>query len=310
MSEYKFVVYEKLDEDAHTDRMLSESHGDIPEEITDKQLDPHHVGDKDSVMEKLLENNRTGSAEVVIEKNLDEAKDEFGSKHRNAQAYEGDMNKLEEKRLADYNIEGEEYETASETPKRQRWWEIKSEDGLKIAFEKKAQSMDIDWDYVERDRSLEDNMDDILDDPYGQDFEINEIDPDFPIEDLGDDDDVLEAVKEVYYEEIDIGGTPTAVGKLEITGTNDTSSLTLEDIADDLEYFMSKHHGEIPFSLASFDDSKLSQGIVTYQIGLDEVGEDFEVTDLDEEDLMDEEDRLFASNYFKNRQIVEATKKK
>jgi len=209
MSEYNFVVYEKLDGDAHTDRMLAEEHhGNVPEEITDKQLSSHRVNEQEVTIEKQLEKNRTGVVEKVIEKNLNTAKTEYGTKHRDASTYEGDINKLEEQRVKERNIEKEKYEVASEVPKRQRWWDVKTKDGLKIAFKKEAQwepSLDdVDWDYLEnRGNDIEEE---------NLDFPIDEMDVqddfgDFSVDDMGDDmgDDVL---KEVSYEVVDAGGTP------------------------------------------------------------------------------------------------------
>jgi hypothetical protein len=115
-NEYKFVTYEKLDPDAHTDLMLSNLHGDIPEFITDKQLDEYHFDNKELTTEKLLEEKRTGSRHDLLEKMFNEDKGLYGSQYRDSSTYDGDISKLEQKRVDKYNIENEKYEVASETP--------------------------------------------------------------------------------------------------------------------------------------------------------------------------------------------------
>jgi len=269
MSKYKFVIYEESDGDLHTDSMLGQDHGDIPEEVTNKQLEPLHVGNQDKTMESLLEKARTGSAEVLLEKNLDDSKEQFGSKHRDASTYEGDISKLEEKRIATNNIEKEEYEPASETPKRQRWWELKTKDGLKIASKKEAQSgdylNDIDWDMLDRDQD-----DDFPVDDLDNDFSIDDLDNDFSIDDLdssdhlGNSDDVL---TEVSFNKIDVGGTPTSSGVIQVSEPTFYNSPTDPKLEDDLRDFMNLNHSELPFNMRSFDFSKLTDGIISFTIG-------------------------------------------
>jgi hypothetical protein len=274
MSDYKFVVYEKLDGDLHTDSMLERDHGVIPEEVTDKQLKPHHVGSEDATMEKLLEQTRLGSVESITEKNLNESKDQFGSKHRNPSAYEGDINKIEEQRIANKNVESEEYEVASETPKRQRWWEVKTKDGLKVAFKKEAQSGDylddVDWEMLEREQDGDFNDDEYLDN-IGDDFPVDDME--FEVDDLGDfsideygadDSDLL---KEISFNQIDVGGTPTSSGVIEVSDPNIYDTEFDPNLESDLREFMSINHPELEFSLKSFDFSKLSEGIVSYTVG-------------------------------------------
>jgi len=295
MSKYKFVSYEKLDSDAHTDRMLGEQHEEAPEEITNKQLDSYRSKSEPEVtIEKLLENKRTGSSDVILERNLDTSKDQFGSNHRDASTYEGDIPKLEEKRLASENVyEKEEYEPASETPKRQRWWEVKSEDGLKIAFKKEAQDFDadIDWESLDRRYGYED--DEIGFEDVNEDFPIDSTEADFPIDDIENfeidenDFDIDDAgFQEIDQKIVDVGGTPTAVGKIKFTGPEDALP---SDIEEELKDYMEVHHSELPFSMSSFDFSKLRDGVISYQIG---VGSS---------------DDILASSKW---QIVEASKKK
>jgi len=162
MSKEKFVKYVELNPDDHTDYMLRNYHEDAPNSITDKQLENYHFGVDDLTTEKLLEKTRTGAKDVVIEKSFD-SKGLYGSNHRNSSTYDGNISKLEAKRVKEYNIEGEKYELASETPKGSRWWEIKSEDGLKIASKKRSAMNKVAiWD---------DDDDDDDDDDYDGGFE-------------------------------------------------------------------------------------------------------------------------------------------
>ena len=302
MSEYKFVVYEKLDGDAHTSRMLEEEHhGNVPEEVTDKQLDSYRSGEKDTIMEELLEKTRTGSAQVLIEKNLDDAKEQFCSKHRNPSAYEGNVNKLEEKRIAEYNIEDEKYEVASEVPKRSRWWDVKTKDGLKVAFKKASSDWgdddwegktigDVDFDYVDHN-AVDDSPDDIdslLDEPI-EDFNIDEL----SIEDFNIDDELEneESLNETSYEVKDIGGTPTAIGVIKVTNLELYDGAGDVRLRQDLEDHMDLNHEELPFSMSSFDFSRLEEGIITFRLG----AESFAI------------DEVTASS---EKSIVEGTKKK
>ena len=128
MSTYNFAKSKKNNLDhTHTNMRLKDQHVDAPETITEKQFGKkYHTGEPEVTIESQLEKVRTGGADKIIEKNLNDSKSKFGSKHRNAEAYEGDINKLEEKRLSDKKVEDEKYSASSETPKKVRWW-----DGLK-----------------------------------------------------------------------------------------------------------------------------------------------------------------------------------
>jgi len=128
MSNMKFNLkaFAKKDvQDDHklTERKLQKDRKDAPEELTEKQLDKDKVPEKDELTEKLLERTRTGGADIIIEKNLDDSKSKL-VQHRNTSAYDGDINKLEEQRLAKGNVEEDETaKPASEYPKKERWWE-------------------------------------------------------------------------------------------------------------------------------------------------------------------------------------------
>ena len=286
MSDYKFVIYEKLDGDSHTDRMLSkEDHGNVPEEITEKQLNSSRVEEKEVTMEKLLDQKRVGGANVITEKNLNESKGQYGSKFRDASTYEGDINKLEEKRISHKNREDYEYEPASETPKKERWWEVKTQDGLKIAFKKQANLDldDVDWDYLEnrdefgdRDFMMDDDMDDdLLADNMDYTFDVDEI------SDLDADDEMGEdgLITEISYNEFDVGGTPTAKGVLSIKNEFYDSPRDPKFV-NDLRDFMTVEHGDLSFPerdqefLSSFDLSDFDRGKIEYTRG---TGGDFEI---------------------------------
>ena len=166
MSKFEFKLYETIDGDAHIMQRLEDAHhGNIPNEITEGQLDDYHFDVTEVTTEKLLDKVRSGSADVVTEKNLNDAKGKFGVKNRNESAFEGDMNQVEKKRLSGDKTEDEKYEIASGTPKKLRWWEIKSPDGLKIASSPRritAQNMsefavDVEEEENEDDVLLSDN---------------------------------------------------------------------------------------------------------------------------------------------------------
>ena len=111
---------------------LRKQHEEAPNTITENQLKGSRFESKDVTIEKQLEKVRTGSAEVVIEKNLNDSKGKFAPL-RNDKTAKGDINKLEEKRLAGDRAEKEKYEVASGTQKKLKWWE-----GLKEASSKKT----------------------------------------------------------------------------------------------------------------------------------------------------------------------------
>ena len=130
MAKFNFYKYQsknvknvKDQSDEHTEFRLRKDHVEAPEAITEKQLDRDRIKEKEVIIEKLLDGKRTGSAEVIIEKNLSDGNEIFGSKFRNSEAYDGDINKLEEKRLSGKNTEDEKYEASSETLKKMRWWD-------------------------------------------------------------------------------------------------------------------------------------------------------------------------------------------
>lgn len=134
MSKFNLKNYQKINGDEHITMRLKESHEEAPNVINEKQLESYRVGEENVTIEKLLEKNRSGADNEITEKRLDTHKAKFANKYRNPDAFNGDMNKLEEKRLTSDPVESEKYKPASETPSQLRWWEgVKSEDGLKVA---------------------------------------------------------------------------------------------------------------------------------------------------------------------------------
>jgi len=139
MNDKKFNLknYQKINGDEHIDMRLEQSRQEAPNVINERQLEVGRVDEKNVTIEKLLEDKRTGEATELTEKQLDTHKPKFANKYRNPEAFQGDMNKLEEQRLQNNPVEKEKYDLASETASQFRWWEEpKSPDGLKLAQKK------------------------------------------------------------------------------------------------------------------------------------------------------------------------------
>ena len=135
MAKFNLKNYEKINGDKHIDQRLREDHSKTPDEISEAQLESYRSPEPTQLTEKQLEKVRSGGAEQIIERRLDNDKAKFANKYRNEEAYSGDINKLEQKRLESDPVEDQAYEDASETPKFLRWWENtpKSPDGLKLS---------------------------------------------------------------------------------------------------------------------------------------------------------------------------------
>jgi hypothetical protein len=134
---FNLKAYKKTLDNANIDKRLEDSRDKsikVPEVLNEKQLESYRAKEKTALIQSLLEDKRTGEDTEVTEKRLDTHKPKFANKYRNPAAYEGDINKLEEKRLSNKPTEKIKYEAASTTPKKLRWWEnVKSPDGLKVA---------------------------------------------------------------------------------------------------------------------------------------------------------------------------------
>jgi len=134
--------YIKISGDEHIESRLRQSHEDGKDVIGEKQLEDYRCNEQEALTEKQLDRQRGGNKESseLVEKRLDSGKSKFANNYRNPSAYQGNVNKLEEKRLANHPVEKEEYESASTTGKKLRWWE-KTDDpmGMKLARNKRLQ---------------------------------------------------------------------------------------------------------------------------------------------------------------------------
>ena len=137
MPKFNLYDYQKISGDEHIEKRLRKIHVTEQNEINEKQLEKGRVKESSQLIEKLLEKTRPGEASVITEKRLNDVKAGFGIKNRNSAAYKGDMNKLEEKRLLNDPVEDEKYSDTSTTPKAFRWWDTKTNDGFKLAKNKK-----------------------------------------------------------------------------------------------------------------------------------------------------------------------------
>ena len=105
-----------------------------PTSITQKQLDDYRGKEEENTTEARLEKVRTGNDGRVTEGLLNESKSKL-VKHRNSETHTGDINKLEEQRVANKKRqETEEQKAIAETDKDLRFWEKPAgKDGLKLA---------------------------------------------------------------------------------------------------------------------------------------------------------------------------------
>ena len=136
-SKFNLKDYRKVNGDDMIEyRLNEENKGNVePDTINESQLEGNRVGEPNTTLEGLLNQNRKASNDFMItERGLDTKKASFDGQYRNPSAYEGDIGKLEEKRLLNSPVEDEPYETASKTPAGLRWWEInKSKNDLDLA---------------------------------------------------------------------------------------------------------------------------------------------------------------------------------
>ncbi len=111
--------------DLHLEKMLSEQHKDAPNSVTEKQLSKKDRSDSapNCLTEKQLKSVRVGDEGLSTEGRLNKDKARFNIKHRNKEAYTGNINKVEAKRISGDKIEDVKYEAASSVPKGMRWWE-------------------------------------------------------------------------------------------------------------------------------------------------------------------------------------------
>ncbi len=120
-----FKSAKKDNTDSHLEKMLSEQHKAVPNAITEKQLakKDHANSEPNAITEKQLKSVRVGDEGLSTEGRLNKDKARFNIKHRNKEAYTGNINKVEAKRISGDKTEDEKYEAASSVPKGMRWWE-------------------------------------------------------------------------------------------------------------------------------------------------------------------------------------------
>ena len=122
----------------HIDEHLRDERGgdlDAPDTLTENQIDKDRKETKETTTEEKLEKVRTGSSELLVEGLLNDSKSKL-HQHRNEDASAGDINKLEEQRMANKNRqETEKQEPSSETGKKNRLLDndTSKDDGLKLA---------------------------------------------------------------------------------------------------------------------------------------------------------------------------------
>ena len=131
MSKFNLRDYQKIDGNIPIDKRLEEDRGNIPNEINESQLKNYRSENVHKTIEGLLNEVQTGESTVITERGLDTKKSNFGIEYRNSDAFTGNINKLEEQRLANDPVEDEKYKPNSGAPKKFRWWEDDdSPDGL------------------------------------------------------------------------------------------------------------------------------------------------------------------------------------
>jgi hypothetical protein len=122
----------------HIDEQLRDDRGgdlDAPDTLTENQIDKDRKEVKETTTEEKLEKVRTGSNDSLVEGMLNSSKSKL-HQHRNEDASAGDVNKLEEQRMANKNRqETEKQEPSSETGKKNRLLDndTSKDDGLKLA---------------------------------------------------------------------------------------------------------------------------------------------------------------------------------
>lgn len=260
MSKFNLKESKKQDGDTHTNVALQDQHVVAPEQITDKQLEKAKHTDTipESITEKQLDSVRAEDEGRTIEGRLNQNKAKFDIKHRNESAYTGDINKVEEKRLAGDKVEDEKYQLAADTNKTLRWWETKTNDGLKLAMSKLAQ---VDT-AIERPISKKNSPDEL--DVSSDSFAVNELmdtpsaDSDFPINEspvgefddgLGEDEGTVDFT-EVDFGDTDVGGTNVLMGKIQI---GDGNVLEKEALMGALEEFIHNKHPDLFLSEDSIE---------------------------------------------------------
>lgn len=107
--------------------------GKQPNEVTEALLESNRTDGAGMPTERRLEKARTGEAQKLTEAQMDDSKSKL-VKHRNPEASMGNINKVEEQRIAAKDAqEKQAYKPASETDKDKMFPEEKGKDGLRTA---------------------------------------------------------------------------------------------------------------------------------------------------------------------------------
>lgn len=129
----------KVNPDLPIDKKLSDLKAPrkSPTSIGEDQLEDYRADIPTAITEKQLDKPRESAAEasILVEGLLNESKSKI-VKHRNEDASKGNLNKLEEQRIAGDKApvqEEEKSELASETEKDQQFKTKKGDDGLRLA---------------------------------------------------------------------------------------------------------------------------------------------------------------------------------
>lgn len=148
---FNFNTYFKEAKAKKTDdsypKMLQEQHKDAPNALTEKQLakKDHTKKPLNSTTEKQLAKVRVDEECLSTEGRLNKNKARFDIKHRNKEAFTGNINKIEAQRIGKDKMEDEKYEAASVVPKGMRWWEKEAKIAkLKAELQKLSAKDDLD----------------------------------------------------------------------------------------------------------------------------------------------------------------------
>jgi hypothetical protein len=287
MAKRKFNLknYMKISGDEHIEqRLRQDQHEGEQDEIGEAQLEKQRAGEPDELTEKQLDKVRPGEADEVTERRLDTKKAEFENKYRNPSAYEGDINKLEEKRLQEDPVEDQPYEDNTSVPKELRWWEgKKSPDGLLLAKDKqpvkKAQVEELTfdkprWGDVEEEFGEEQEFD-----PESGLTEFDIIDETLVDEEMG-----AETFTEVSYDKQDVAGTPMSIGRVKVN--TEINEMNEDAIVRDVIDFIQAEHPELYVTRDSLDLSRLQEGEIGYVVAdvPEGAGEEFPIEEIASDD--------------------------
>lgn len=276
MSEFKFKVYEKVPADDHITFRLMKQHEDPKTTITEDQLKNLRVKEEDNITEKQLESRRTGSSDKITEFNLSKTKGSFGVKHRDETTFTGNINKLEEQRILNKKREDAKYESASATPKKLRWWEVKSPDNLKIAARfspsdlvmENANDKIVDFgetDFTDTSATNETSNFDIDEDEENNDpaykthGELEE--EKLEAEENEEDEEHISNIT-LSFGSVDVGGTPMRMGQVTFDNYNGDKEGTIREVIS----YVNKEHPDINLSEENIDDSNISDGEIKFAV--------------------------------------------